>query len=629
MKFEKKMAGVIVVYIVLVIGLMFGLIMVQSPESLEQLKQPKITAMTLTGVVCALFGIFLVVKMLKKLKKSFLQALIQGHGDELKFFEEFKRIRHHYKMERFQSRLSETEKQYLEEKYDERRKEWIEAESKVKTMKDEQQRLEIELERMELLFINVANTMEENVWVTDENGILTFANNSLIHLVPSTTMGDSVSGIVRLSEEELGYLKRRDYNDLDLQVWDDKGTPLSVNGRRVMKEGHINNFIFVGRPRGKRNTYREIVKRNLDFNFLVDSFETLGQSNITSTDVSDFLQSLCIYNRFNSASIRFVSTDGQWLEPYALYSNDTFIVNHDNVPVEGTYMGKAFKNNRQIVLNGPKDLTADPGMLQYEHHIANAVRSGMKIGYFPLKVQDKDIGVLSIVSNATISDDLALLIKSVSINLSVAIEKIMLYDRLKKNYFGVVRSILQAFEIKSKYMLGHSSRVAEICGAIADELYYDNDERDDLYRAALLHDIGKMMFSSEPYKYAFDIWEHGRIGREIVQSAGLSRDVLDGIEFHHDDFITEERIQPIYAQFIRLANDFDVYMNICPSRQRGRDFISKIARKREGEYAPTLVNVLEHLVEHDCEKLMKIYVELSENRGCGEMDCSEEEVKDA
>src|SRR5262249_32088404 len=51
-------------------------------------------------------------------------------------------------------------------------------------------------------------------------------------------------------------------------------------------------------------------------------------------------------------------------------------------------------------------------------------------------------------------------------------------------------------DAKSPYTYRHSSRVAEYARTLAGELGYDADEQRRLYRAGLLHDIGKLGVSN-------------------------------------------------------------------------------------------------------------------------------------
>lgn len=69
-------------------------------------------------------------------------------------------------------------------------------------------------------------------------------------------------------------------------------------------------------------------------------------------------------------------------------------------------------------------------------------------------------------------------------------------DDLRRHQLGTLRSLAQAIDERSSWTLGHSGRVAGLSQRIAAEMAVPAEEMATLYRAALLHDIGKLKLST-------------------------------------------------------------------------------------------------------------------------------------
>ena len=90
----------------------------------------------------------------------------------------------------------------------------------------------------------------------------------------------------------------------------------------------------------------------------------------------------------------------------------------------------------------------------------------------------------------------------------------------------------QVIDAKSPYTGGHSARVADVARAIADEVGIEPSEARRLWRAAILHDIGKLGVSNrvldKPGK--LDDLEWG----EMRHHAALSTEILSRVTAMHD-----------------------------------------------------------------------------------------------
>ena len=63
--------------------------------------------------------------------------------------------------------------------------------------------------------------------------------------------------------------------------------------------------------------------------------------------------------------------------------------------------------------------------------------------------------------------------------------------KIEEAYLQIVTALSEAVDAKDRYTSGHSKRVAEYSKMIAKRMGKSDSEQENIYRAGLLHDIGK------------------------------------------------------------------------------------------------------------------------------------------
>ncbi len=162
-----------------------------------------------------------------------------------------------------------------------------------------------------------------------------------------------------------------------------------------------------------------------------------------------------------------------------------------------------------------------------------------------------------------------------------------LYERKQKHFLELRRAyhgvlmILNHFVSKDKYTQNHSYRVSVYAVKIAAELGFDEERREDVRAAALLHDIGKLDVSRDIlYKAAkltdseyAEVASHVDRGVNILMPVGgtLTR-IIPIVLAHHDKFdgsgphgMAGEDI-PLEARIIAVADTYDAIMSDRPYR---------------------------------------------------------------
>ena len=220
-------------------------------------------------------------------------------------------------------------------------------------------------------------------------------------------------------------------------------------------------------------------------------------------------------------------------------------------------------------------------------------------------------------------------------------------DYLKKETAGTKRLFAQtaealasAIDAKDKYTKGHSSRVAEYSKKIAEQVGKNPQECEEIYYAALLHDVGKIGISrsilnkngkltKEEYEV---IKEHPDIGAQILSSISESPYLSIGARSHHERYDGRGYPQglkgddiPEIARIIAVADAYDAmtssrsYRETIPQQVVREEFVKGLGT----QFDPVFGKIMIHMIDLDEEYQMKEKEEVKELAGRNELICDE------
>jgi HD-GYP domain-containing protein (c-di-GMP phosphodiesterase class II) len=136
-------------------------------------------------------------------------------------------------------------------------------------------------------------------------------------------------------------------------------------------------------------------------------------------------------------------------------------------------------------------------------------------------------------------------------------------------------------DLKSPYLLGHSSGVAKLAFAAGRQLGFDAAEADRLHVAALLHDLGRVGISDSiwdrPATLSGAEWEQVRLHayqserilarsstlRELAPIAGMHHERLDGSGYHR---AAQAREIPVAVRILGAADAYQAMLQERPYR---------------------------------------------------------------
>lgn len=119
-----------------------------------------------------------------------------------------------------------------------------------------------------------------------------------------------------------------------------------------------------------------------------------------------------------------------------------------------------------------------------------------------------------------------------------------LQEQKTKDYEKLVYALVSMIEQRDSYTAGHSQRVATYSVLIAKEMKCCNDGLNLLFRAATLHDIGKiatpdsvLLKPDKLSKLEYDlIKEHVNVGVKILQDVPMFKDIAKIVRHHHEKY---------------------------------------------------------------------------------------------
>ena len=206
-----------------------------------------------------------------------------------------------------------------------------------------------------------------------------------------------------------------------------------------------------------------------------------------------------------------------------------------------------------------------------------------------------------------------------SINIAVVIKDHQYKVRTEHDRKIIIQSMktfTNFIDAKDKYTRGHSIRVGFYTKKIAEKMDFDEDELDNIYYIALLHDVGKINISdsilNKPGKLDEEerniIETHTTNGAQILKDFNSVPHIVEGARYHHERYdgkgypegLAGENI-PLVARIICVADAFDA-MNSdrCYRKAYPMERIVKELKEGAGkQFDPEVVKVMLELIEEN------------------------------
>jgi light-regulated signal transduction histidine kinase (bacteriophytochrome)/GGDEF domain-containing protein len=206
------------------------------------------------------------------------------------------------------------------------------------------------------------------------------------------------------------------------------------------------------------------------------------------------------------------------------------------------------------------------------------------------------------------------------IQIALSEKKILDMEEEKSVHFNeLLESLVDMIEKRDAYTAGHNRRVAQYCIIIAEQMGFSEADRTQLYDAAILHDIGKVVvpdtillkpgrLSKKEYEL---IQTHLDAGYEILKKISYYVPLAQIMQHHHEKYdgsgyplgLSGDKI-PLASHIMIVADALDAMTSnrIYQARKSIEEAIDEIVLYRGIWYHPDVVDaavkVFENL-EHD------------------------------
>jgi putative nucleotidyltransferase with HDIG domain len=190
---------------------------------------------------------------------------------------------------------------------------------------------------------------------------------------------------------------------------------------------------------------------------------------------------------------------------------------------------------------------------------------------------------------------------------AIAIENARLYGDLKDLFFNSIKALVTTIEAKDPYTHGHSERVMKYSQAVTETLNLNNEEKETVRLAGLLHDIGKIGIDEtilrKPGRLTdeefAEIKKHPSIGAEIIRPIKQLQPIVPGVEQHHERYDgggypnkLKGKDISIAGRILAVADTFDAMTSNRPYRKGlpHQQALNEIRDHANSQFDPKIAN---------------------------------------
>jgi putative nucleotidyltransferase with HDIG domain len=237
--------------------------------------------------------------------------------------------------------------------------------------------------------------------------------------------------------------------------------------------------------------------------------------------------------------------------------------------------------------------------------------------YSPLTIRGNYIGALFLSRTAAKYPFTSSEVEFVSVlsgQAAAAIENARLYEKIEQSYLSLIVTLSGVVEAKDLYTDKHMKDIAEYSVAIAHKLNLEGTVIENIRKAALLHDIGKIGIPDhillKPDKLSDEemdiIKKHPLNGAKLLEAVEPIRDAKDIIRHHHEFFdgsgypdgLKGEMI-PLGARIVAVADAFGAMTTTRPYRKALSidEAIQEIQKFSGVQFDPHIVEIFISLLD--------------------------------
>ncbi len=177
-----------------------------------------------------------------------------------------------------------------------------------------------------------------------------------------------------------------------------------------------------------------------------------------------------------------------------------------------------------------------------------------------------------------------------------------------------IMTVANTVDAKDDYTKGHSMRVASYAELLAQRLGWPEEEIQNIYYVAMLHDVGKIGVPDAVLNKPFKLTDlefrlikgHTLMGAEILNDFKMFPNVSVGAKYHHERYdgkgypegLKGESI-PLVARVIGLVDSYDAMTSNRVYRRRLSDNVvmEELEKGKGSQWDPELVDIFVDLIK--------------------------------
>lgn len=184
-----------------------------------------------------------------------------------------------------------------------------------------------------------------------------------------------------------------------------------------------------------------------------------------------------------------------------------------------------------------------------------------------------------------------------------------------KNYQSMISLVVDLIDKRDSYTAGHSQRVANYCGIIAEAMYHDESIVNKIKEAAILHDVGKIAIPDSILLKPENLTPaekelinyHLTAGYDLLSKVDMYKELADIIRYHHERYdgngyphaISGEQIPPL-SRIMIVADAFDAMTTnrIYKPRKSVADALKEIEMLKGSQFDPEVADAAIAVLRH-------------------------------
>lgn len=190
--------------------------------------------------------------------------------------------------------------------------------------------------------------------------------------------------------------------------------------------------------------------------------------------------------------------------------------------------------------------------------------------------------------------------------------------KLKEAYLQTVVALSEAVDAKDRYTSGHSHRVAKYAKMLAQRMGKSEEEQEIIYRAGLLHDVGKIRIPNEiinkTVKLTDDEYDlikvHPVSGYHILKEISAHSEIDLAAKYHHERYDgngypngLKGEVIPEIARILAVADSYDAMTSNRSYRKGMTQYVvrSEIEKGKGTQFDPAIADIMLTLIDEDTD----------------------------